>query len=75
MTNCLARPEIFSDTLVDWRGMMGANTADKIGVLRCNFACSDTILLLQAFARTSYKVPRCAAYQVIGFEPANDAMF
>ena len=56
MTNCLARPEIFADTLVDRRGMMGANTGDKIGVLRWNFACGDTILLLQVFARTSYKM-------------------
>ena len=75
MINCLARPEIFADTLVDRRGMMVANTGDKIGVLREDFACGEIILLLQAFARPSYKVSCCAAYQVIGFEPANDAMF
>jgi len=73
--NCLARPEIFAATLVDRRGMMGTNTGDKIGVLRRNFACGNTILLLRAFARTSYKMLSCAAHQVIGFEPANDAMF
>ena len=32
MINGLARPEIFADTLVDRRCMMGANTGDKIGV-------------------------------------------